>query len=578
MKLGVRGKLFATSTLLVLVVVVASGLYLERALRASLVERVGAQLEHLARSGQVMMQASTEDDMPAIDALADELGAAAEVRVTVIGGDGTVRGDSERSVDEVRNLENHARRPEVRDAFAGGMGMATRYSTTVQSDLLYVAVPYERSGDVGVIRVAKPLADVEETLDRLRQVLLVAGMVAVGFAVILAAVASHWLSRTLRKLVDTAHAIAAGEAGRRVDIRSADELGGLAGSLNRMAEEIGDTVTALADERARLAAVLEGMGEALVAVDGDGVITLMNPAARRLLGVQDGLGRSLVELVRAPVLLDRFEDACEEPVEFEVQVAGRQRRLNARISQQDSGGHVLVMHDVTELRRLETIRRDFVANVSHELRTPVSIISANAETLLDGALEDAEHAPALVSAVHRNALRLSSIVNDLLDLSRIEAGKYAFDVHRCSTRESIGRAVEALAERASELEVSVSSEDAEDHGVMADGAALHQILVNFIENGVKYSGRGHAVTIRSHQAGARVRIEVADDGPGIEPRHRSRIFERFYRIDPGRSREMGGTGLGLAITRHLAENMGGRVGLTENRPTGSIFWVELPQA
>lgn len=243
--------------------------------------------------------------------------------------------------------------------------------------------------------------------------------------------------------------------------------------------------------------------------------------------------------------------------------------------QGESGGAVLVMHDVTEIRRLETVRRDFVANVSHELRTPVSIIQANTETLLSGALDQPEQARRFLDAVRRNAERLGQLISDLLDISRIEAGKYKIEMRSLalsSVAHSVSKAVaEACRQRGVNFAVQVPAE----LRVRADAGALEQVLVNLIENAVKYGPEGGCVELVALEQGAMVRIEVRDQGPGIAPDQRRRVFERFYRVDPGRSRHMGGTGLGLAIVKHLIEAMGGDVGVDPRQPNGSIFWVRL---
>jgi two-component system phosphate regulon sensor histidine kinase PhoR len=246
--------------------------------------------------------------------------------------------------------------------------------------------------------------------------------------------------------------------------------------------------------------------------------------------------------------------------------------------QGESGGAVLVMHDATEIRRLETVRRDFVANVSHELRTPVSIIQANTETLLLGALDEPAQARRFLDAIRRNAERLGQLISDLLDISRIEAGKYAIEMRplsMASVAHSVSKSVsESCRRRGVVLEVSVDRE----LRVRADAGALEQVLVNLVENAVKYGPEGGTVELAAVEQGAVVRIEVRDEGPGIALAHRRRVFERFYRVDPGRSRNMGGTGLGLAIVKNLTEAMGGEVGVDSREPTGSAFWLRLGRA
>jgi two-component system phosphate regulon sensor histidine kinase PhoR len=254
-------------------------------------------------------------------------------------------------------------------------------------------------------------------------------------------------------------------------------------------------------------------------------------------------------------------------------------RLVAQVAPARSGdGAMLLLQDVTSMRRLETIRRDFVANVSHELRTPVSIIRANAETLLSGALDDPRFAGKMVDAIHRNAERLARILADLLDLSRLEAGQYRIELNALALAPAIEQAAASVETAAAAKQIAVTADVAADLVAAADAKALDQILVNLIENAVKYTPPGGHVWITARSRGERVRIEVRDDGPGIAPKDRERIFERFYRVDPGRSRDLGGTGLGLSIVKHLVESLQGAIGVDPNHPAGSVFWVELRAA
>jgi two-component system, OmpR family, phosphate regulon sensor histidine kinase PhoR len=305
---------------------------------------------------------------------------------------------------------------------------------------------------------------------------------------------------------------------------------------------------------------------------------MLNDAARRMLGVQSSLvGESLLEFVRVPelrALIERPEDASAE-----VQLPnGGPRALIRAARTWGRAGRVLLLEDVTRVRRLESVRRDFVANVSHELRTPVAVIRANAETLLAGAKDDAQMAPKLIDGLHRNAERLARILADLLDLSRLDAGQYRLEVGpvpvRTVTEQSLSAVETQAQQRGVKVEVTVPATIA----VTADPKALDQILVNLIDNGVKYTRAEGHVWVEAREVGDAVRIEVRDDGPGIADKHRERVFERFYRADPSRSREAGGTGLGLSIVKHLVESMGGEVGVEPNAPRGSIFWLRLPRA
>jgi two-component system phosphate regulon sensor histidine kinase PhoR len=346
--------------------------------------------------------------------------------------------------------------------------------------------------------------------------------------------------------------------------------------------ERGQELEELARERDRFGSVLESLSNAVLALDKEGKITLANRAALALLGLAEPpIGRTLLEVIRNPALKAMVDRAAagEASASTELELVGAKTRfVLARASREPSGGGVAVVFvDVTEVRRLEGIRRDFAANVSHELRTPVSVIRATADALLDGALDDPERRRGFVEALARHAERLSRLVNDLLDLSRIEAGQYPFEIEPIGLDGVLQRAAEVVEAKARQKRLLLSRSDS-GLVALADERALEQIVVNLLDNAVKYTQEGGAVAVSARADGGRIRVAVADNGPGIETRHRERIFERFYRVDPGRSREMGGTGLGLAIVKHLVEGMGGAVGVEPAEPRGSIFWFGLAVA
>ena len=565
--LGLRGSLFLVALALTLAVLVPGGLYLQHHLRVSNGERIERQLESNLDTARVALETAPLRSSAAIDALADRLGQAMGSRVTVIAADGRVLGDSGVPFAELARVENHGDRPEVVEALTADHAAAAhahRRSRTLQAELLYLASPLRGPHLTGVVRVAQRLDEIEEAVARLRWLLFIAGIISVAVGIALSAAAAHYMTRTLRDLVDSAHALAGGSP----------QPGPLAGSLKRLSEEIERTVAALAAERARSAAVLEGMSEGVVALDGESRVTLMNRAAHTLLGSgDDAVGRALLELVRVPALDELVRAGKPRTSELELPATGR--RVLARLAPQPDHGAILVLHDVTALHRLETIRRDFVANASHELRTPVSVISANAETLLAGALTDPDHAPGLVDAIHRNAVRLTSLVTDLLDLSRLEAGSFPVELEQVNLAGAARRALEAVERMAERRRTEISIAVPADLVAAADPGALHQVLVNLLTNAIAHTPEDTRVVIAGARSGSRLRLEVRDDGPGISPGHRQRIFERFYRVDPGRSRAMGGTGLGLAIVKHLVETMGGASGVAPNRPRGSVFWIEL---
>ncbi len=590
MSLGFRRRLLLASLALVSVVDLAVGVYLEVRLRDSLDSRIR---QELGRDAQTVIEVlddtssaptSASDDALAatrreLDAVADRFGTAMEARVSVVDVDGRLLADSDLSLDELPLAEDHGGRPEVVAARAGELGVARRKSSTVGSDMLYVA-KLMQDGSGRVVRVSVPLSQVDEEVSQLRWILGLGGVAALVAAAMLALVASRLLSRSLRTLVATAQH----EAGALPE----DDALEPPSSFNALADDLRRTVRLLGNERERFETVLETMGQAVLALDAELRISTVNRAGRQLLGLPEAVeGRSLLDFVRVPALSELIEQAAAgKPASAELDLgASPRKRIQAHVTApRHGGGTVVVMHDVTELRRLETVRKDFIANVSHELRTPVAVIQANAETLRAGAIRDPERAKAFLDALVRHAERLGRLVSDLLDISRIEAGRYPLLVEPVDLASVVHDTIAALALQASEKGISLVSRLPGELWVAGDDKALEQVLFNLVSNAIKYTPtNGHvevdAVVIeREGGEPSRLRVEVRDDGPGIDPRHHGRVFERFYRVDSGRTRDMGGTGLGLAIVKHLVEAMGGGVGVDARRPQGSTFWFTVTTA
>jgi len=400
---------------------------------------------------------------------------------------------------------------------------------------------------------------------------------ALAIIATLAIIALVVLRRAQRGLIRDVQNIVRDPTKRIAAISVSSDTRELARWINAIAEDAERSRDALHHERTLLASVADGLTQGVIAIDGERRIEMLNDAARRMLGVQSSLvGEPLLEFVRVPELrelIDHTNDATAE-----VQLPHGPRALIRAARTWGRAGRVLLLEDVTTVRKLETVRRDFVANVSHELRTPVAVIRANAETLLAGAKNDPQMATKLIDGLHRNAERLARILADLLDLSRLDAGQYRLDLAPTPVKVVTEQSLTAVETQAQARRIEVVVDVPEELSVRADAKALDQILVNLIDNGVKYTQAEGHVWVVAKELERVVRIEVRDDGPGISDKHRERVFERFYRADPSRSREAGGTGLGLSIVKHLVESMGGEVGVEPNAPRGSIFWLQLPRA
>lgn len=585
MRIGIQGKLFMASVILTVLAISVGGTYLETMLRALLQSRVEGEVANHAQSARVAFKVAGPmqiDDRRTVDLFADQFGEASGTRITVIATDGTVAGDSEIPLSELENVGDHADRPEVAEALAEGVGIATRHSETLDQVMLYVAARLDDGQ--GVVRAAMPLTSVSEAVMELRRTLLWAGIVALAVTLLASALVSHAASRVLRAVVDHTRAVTQGDTGR-MDVSSRDELGMLAGSINQLADDLQAAVSGLASERDRLQAILQGMREAVVVIDELNEIELLNPAARILLGVDNQTGKNnetgkyVTEAVGAPALPQLATAGGREPGGTEFQWRGRTLRAHAS-ELRASRSRVFVLHDITETRRLDEMRRDFVANVSHELRTPVSVIRANSETLLDGALDGPPgQSRSFVEASLRNAERLTSLISDLLDLASIEGGGYPLEPAPLSLLGASKRVTEALQDNARRREIDLNLEVGPELVARADARAVDQVLVNLVANAIKYTHEGTEITIRARLTDdGFVRTEVEDHGPGLTAEHRARVFERFYRVDVGRSRALGGTGLGLSIAKHLISVMGGEIGVDSVSPNGCAFWFTLPVA
>ncbi|HEX2187319.1 MAG TPA: ATP-binding protein [Longimicrobiaceae bacterium] len=515
------------------------------------------------------------------DSLADRLGALSGRRVTLIAPDGRVLGDSEVPAAEVPAMESHGSRPEVRAALRGAVGRSVRESASVGTDLLYLAGP---GGGGVVVRLAVPLDDVAASVRRVQRGILGGGAIALVVTGVLALAVSVAVTRPLRQVAAVARDLAAGDLTRRVHARHRDELGDLAQVLDTLAAELQRRMGQLEGERAEMHALIDAMAEGVLALGPDGRVRRANLAARRIFGLAaEPSGLSPHEVARRPAFLAVVDRArAGEPV-APTELAYDGRNLLATAQPLPDGGAVLVFLDVSELRRLEDVRRDFVANASHELKTPLTAIRGYSETLLDEGLPP-ELRRRFAEVVKDNADRLQHLVDDLLDLSRIESGGWRAKPERVDVTEAAGEAWAMLEEEAARRDVGFGVDVAPgcDH-VHADPSALRQIFTNLFQNSLRHTPAGGEVALSVRCAGGAgsppgrwVRVEVSDTGSGIPAAHLPRIFERFYRVDNARARTDGGTGLGLAIVRHLVESHGGSVDARSELGRGTTIGFTLP--
>jgi two-component system phosphate regulon sensor histidine kinase PhoR len=582
-----RARLIFSSLAIAAVTLLVSTALVSWSVRRTTTERIERSLVSQTRLAAETLSHRTDIGAGGIDGIADAMGKVSGARVTLIASDGAVLGDSDLSLEQIAAVENHAGRPEVVRARQEGLGVAYRHSATIDTDMLYTAAPIKNPAlpDLAVVRLALPLTDVAQQLSGVRRV----GVIAFGIG-LLAALALSWatslvVSRRVSAIAAVAERYAAGDWSRPARDYGNDEIGTVARALDSSAREIGRRAMDLASDRARMEAILSGMIEGVLVVNDHGRVQLVNGAARRMLRLQDNPeGRHYLEIVRQPDIaaqigaalrgttVDSLELAL--PHEPEIVIIAR----GSPITAPGAAGAVLVMHDITDLRRADRIRRDFVANVSHELRTPLTAVRGYVEALLDGAA-DAADVKRFLEIIGRHTFRMERLVRDLLRLARLDAGQETLEQVACPV-ESLFSGVETELEAAIEArEQTVELRIAPDAAVViGDPAKLHDALRNLLENATNYAPEGSVITMASERTGNRIRLIVSDTGPGIPEVDLPRIFERFYRVDKSRTRanrDPGGTGLGLAIVKHLIELQGGRVTAANGPHGGAEFTIEL---
>lgn len=574
---------------LVLVALAVVAWYVMGAVRGFFMSHVGRELEARARvierEVETLLVANRFEE---IDLLCKEVGRRSGTRITVIRSDGTVLGDSEQ---DPRQMENHVDRPEVRRALArpGETAREIRRSGTLQKEMMYVAIAVSGSERaVAVVRTALLLTEINVYLREAHQKIALGALVVAAAAVIATLLVSRSISRPLEEMRRGAERFAAGDLKVRLSPTSCEELSALAGALNQAAAQLDERIQAIIRSRNEHEAIILSMAEGVLAVDMDSRVISLNRAACRMLDVDaaNSVGRAVQEVIRNADLQKLVASAlsASQPVEGDFTLHGAgDRFLQARGTPfVDAAGRrigaVIVLNDVTRIRRLEHARRDFVANVSHELKTPITSIKGFVETLADGALENREEAERFLGIIARHADRLASIVDDLLLLSRIEQDAERLDVAFKGVRIApvLSSAANSCEPSRAEKGICIELDCPEEIEVDGIPQLLEQAVVNLLDNAIKHSPRGGLVRVEGRAEGEEAIISVLDKGPGIAAEHLPRLFERFYRVDKGRSREQGGTGLGLAIVKHIAQAHRGCVSVQSEPGKGSTFSIRLP--
>jgi signal transduction histidine kinase len=574
MRLRIHHPLFAGFLgiigLLVMLIVLLVGTGLRRELRSTF----EAELRRQISLGEAIMSSSRAADP---DSLARAMTYAIGYRVTIMAIDGTVLGDSYVDPRGIREVENHAGRPEVRAVLEGGetMAFAERTSATVGVRLLYGASMAELDGVPVVLRIAAPQTDIDTAVSRVQGTVAATGLLAMVVALFAAYLLSVAFARPLVELADRARRLSAGDFTRSVPHARVAELQEVSVAFNRLADQLKARLSELGRERDEMQALIDCMAEGVVALTADARILRTNRTARALLNLPDSPPSGPIgSVVRDPELKRVLEDSVAQPAQSqEISIGGRDILMASRAL--DLGGSVTTFLDITEVRRLERVRSDFVANASHELKTPLTSIRGYAEMLVEDE-PPIELRKKFLAAIRDNTLRLQRLVDDLLDLSRLESGGWAAKIQRVELADVVHEAWDLVAPRAKEgLDFAVEGGAA----VVGDRQGLVQVFRNLFENSVRHTDAdGHVQVTVARLDDHAVEIAVADDGEGIPAKVLPRVFERFYRADSSRARDFGGTGLGLAIVKHLVGSMGGEVSAESVLGQGTTVRVTLPAA
>ena len=561
---------------LVLASIWALGLYLSHVMGESYVDNVSSQLANEARLVGNTASPLFGGDVAHIDALATELGGQIDARITIVALDGTVLGDSER---DPSGMENHANRPEIVQALAQGVGTSIRHSDTLGLDMMYVAVPIEGGGEtVGTARIALPLIQIGSSLAQIRGIIAAAAAIASVASIVLAFLIARVTTGPLQRLTQMSKRMAEGELGQTIQVSSRDEVAELAQALNHLSAQLRETLHQIGVERDMVAAIVDNMADGIIMTDSEGRVALMNPAAEAILDAhrEAAQGRLLIEITGDPEadsLLRRcLEQGQPQATTVERSVPGH-RYLSLTATPMEHGA-LLILRDLTELRRLEAVRRNFVSNISHELRTPLAAIKVLVETIQEELGQRSEVADGFLQRVDAEVNKMGQMVAELGELSRIESGEVAFDMRPSSASEIVYQASERMrpmAERSGlKLEVDIPPDLPP---VLADRERIEQALTSLLHNAIKFTPRG-GITVSASHSGSFVAISVSDTGIGIPADDLPRIFERFYKAD--KARAGGGTGLGLAIAKHIVQAHGGQIWAQSTEGRGSTFTFTIP--
>ncbi|MEJ5309697.1 MAG: ATP-binding protein [Anaerolineae bacterium] len=583
---SIRWRMIVPYTVIILITALGLTVYLSgqvrRARRADLEAQLLTEARLMADYAAGCLADATRDTA-VLTARAQQWAALSGKRVTIIGLDGVVLGDSEA---DPANMENHLYRAEISQAIRSGEGSAARFSRTLGTDALYVAVLVRRDAlpdgePLGVVRVSMPLDEIEVLVGRLSRTIMLTGLLIALLSIVLATYIASRTVTPIRQLTEVVERVAQGDMHARLLPTTHDEVAHLTRAFNTMADELNDKVTMLAQERAFLSGVLNTMADGVIITDENGLVLLTNPAALRILAFpgKEVQGRTFAQLTRERQLVELWETCHQSGVEQTAMLESSARNAFLQavvtpLSEPTPPRFLVILQDLTRIRQLETIRRDFISNISHELRTPLASLSLVVETLKDGAIADPEAAQRFLSFIESELSTLTQMVEELLELSQIESGQVPFRIKVTPVAKLIKKPVKRLAPQAERLNVTVETVIPENlPPVLADSRRIQQVVMNLLHNALKFTPEGGHVTLKAEVQGPEVVISVKDTGVGIPADDVPRIFERFYKTDRARADE--GVGLGLSIAKHIVLGHGGRIWVESVEGRGSTFFFSL---
>jgi len=574
---SIQWRITVSFILVVLIIMGILGVYLVNSTRNSQLDSLRSQLENEARitAEACLPGFLSPDELSNLDTLAKKLGAEIETRVTIIALNGTVLGDSE---EDPSAMENHANRPEIVDALATGVGESTRYSTTLGQKMMYVAVPISYQDEIlGIARVSLPLTAVENVVRQVTVSIIIAIAVAMALVILAAWIIARITTRPIRKLTAASRRITSGELGQKITIEAKDEVGELAHAFNEMSAKTKELVETISEDKARLATILNNMADGVVMTDAEGNISLANRAAEKLFNIKEARNKPLIEAARDHEV-DELLKLCLRTAQTQAaqyESSTSKRYLRAIAIPIAHSGVLLLFQDLTELRNLQTMRRELIGNISHEFRTPLAGIKAMMETLSSGAVDDKKAARDFLTRIDSEVARLTQLVAELTELSRIETGKAELKKEPVDLNQLVEEVIAQLSPQAERQKIAISQDCAADlPSVPADKDRVRQVIANLVHNAIKFTRPGGRITITTKMLEGSVVVDIADTGIGIPKEDLARVFERFYKGDKARAGE--GTGMGLAIAKHVVEAHGGNIWVESEEGKGSTFSFSMP--